>query len=464
MIFKIAVNEPEKARFALDKGGADFSHNQIILNSIVGTLVKYGLSGRLEPYLAKSWTVSKDKKIWQFEIRPHLKCEDGTLITAELFKNILLENLREYAKKGSVISFDHLLGWNDFVAGKKELEGLTVKNEILEFKFDENPDDLIELLRMPYFGLWKQSGDQLISSGPYILTKNNGTSVSLSLRKDWFTVSEQSFKEVEISFTGLDEKDHAVMKNAIIRMPFFVEANEKPRDGYWVTSPPTRLESFVLSPTNAQFFNQLENRQAFKKRVSSLFPNLVKSKFFYPAARTENLPQSNAEYTALKKEVSLTFALERNTYSQNEIENLKKIITYALEGSGARFEIIQRDAQDKDWFTKTDSNHYFDARIASVDIGAYPIYTAIKMMFCTKLGINFPDHSGKICSLVTRGIQLAAPIDQSFIDQFNTILDEEALVIPIIHHSDKWLVSSELDPTSLPATTSYPQFELIRLR
>lgn len=466
MFFKIAVSDPEKVRFSLDKSGADFSHNQIILNSIVGTLVKYGLSGRLEPYLAESWTVSSDKKIWQFKIRANLKCEDGTPITAGLFKDTLQTSLVDYAKKGSVIMFDHLLGWSDFTSGKsKELPGLSVSGDIVEFKFDKNPDDLLELLRMPYFGIWLENNGKLISSGPYTLKEVAGPKVLLGLRTDWFTSSSKSFRELEISFVGLTEKDKEITNASIIRMPFFVNAETQPKNGYWISSPPTRLESFVLSPSKNNFFNDLENREIFKSRVSALGSDLVKSKYFFPAARTEGLVTKIAPYKKLSKPVKkLTFALERATYSESELENLNKIITAGLDGSGVDFEILPRDLADKEWFTKTDSNNYFDSRVASVDIGAYPVYMVIKMMFCTKLGVNFPDPTGKMCELVHKGINSASAVDQKFVDEFNKILHDEAVIIPILHHSDKWLVAEDLDPSTLPATTLYPQFELIRLR
>lgn len=461
MIFKIAVNDPTQTRFSLDKKSADFSHNQIVLNSLVGTLVKYGPSGRLEPYLAESWTVSKDKKNWQFKIRPNLTCEDGTIITASLFKDILQVSLKDYSNRGSVIMFDHLLGWKDFSSGKsEELAGLKALGDTLELQFDENPDDLLELLRMPYFGLWREKDHKLISSGPYTVKEDTGTSVKLALRNDWFTSSDKSFREVEVSFVGLLEKNKELEVGSIIRMPFFVEVHDDQKDGYWISSPPTRLESFVISPTKNHFFNHQINRQIFRSRVNAL----VKSKYFYPSARTEGLDQKNGNYQLSAKKDKLTFALERTTYGESELDNLKKIISLALEGSELDFEIIPRDLKDKEWFTKTDSNNYFDARVASVDIGAYPVYTAIKMMFCTKLGINFPDPSDKICQLVTNGIQSAQAIDQNFVDQFNKILHEDAIVIPIMHHSDKWLVAKDLDPSSLPATTLYPQFELIRQR
>ena len=86
------------------------------------------------------------------------------------------------------------------------------------------------------------------------------------------------------------------------------------------------------------------------------------------------------------------------------------------------------------------------------------------MMFCTKLGINFPDPSGRICELVSNGIESLKGIDNSFINQFNQILYEDAVIIPIQHLSSKWFVTNDIDPMSLPKTVIYPQFELIRTK
>lgn len=465
--FKLTVTDPKQTHFNLDKANADFSHNQIALNAVIGTLVKYGLSGRLEPYLAESWTVTQDKKKWQFKIRGNLLSEDGSLITAQLIKDNLLQNLKEYSKrKSSVIMFDHLLGWSDFINGKTdELVGLSTEGNILKLEFDENPDDLLELLRMPYFGLWREKDHKIISSGPYTIKTVANNAVTLELRRKWFTSNDDSFKEVEISFVGFDEINKEVAASSIVRMPAFTNVNQEQKDGFWITSPPTVLESFVLSPFKNNFFNDLENRKIFKARVSSLYPDLVKSVFFYPSARTDGLSLTeNLTYKNFSNVSKLTFSLERMAYSEEELLNLKKIIGYALEGSKVEFEIIPRDPKDKEWFAKSLSNNHFDARMAVVDIGAYPIYTAIKMMFCTKLGINFPDQTYQMCELVTDGIKSAKAIDQEFVDKFNNILNEESVVIPIKHYSGKWLVANNLDPESIPSTTLYPQFDLIRTR
>ncbi len=464
--FKIAVSKPEHSQFSLKISDADFSYNQLLLNNIVGTLVKYGPSGKIEPYLAKSWTTSQDNKIWEFTFRDNLFAENGTKITASSFHKALVKNLKFYSKNGSVIVFDHILGWDEFLKGDgTPLKGLSVTEKTIKFEFDSSPDAFLELLRMPYFGFWLEENNKLISTGSYSLKNINTNRVNLSLREDWFTVSNESVKNVTISFSKIDDGNIAKEKNAIIRFPFYADTSTHGDFGYWIVSPPTRLECFTLSPKKINFFHEKHNRILFNNKIRNQSSGNMKSDFFYQSAKSHVKIDSKPEkYVKVSNVKPIEFALERMNYSQEELENINYSIKKALEGSGVKFNILERDTLDKDWFKKTDSNEYFDARVTSVDIGAYPIYTAIKMMFCTKLGVNFPDPSGKICELIANNVKKSIQMDQDFITKFNQIIYDDAVIIPIQFHSDKWYVTNNIDPKSMPPTTLYPQFELIRFR
>jgi len=464
--FKIALIG-KAFHFSLEKSESDRLMNQMSLNAVVGTLVKYGTSGRLEPYLAESWTVSSDKKNWKFKIRKGLFCEDGTLITPDLLLRNLTKSLKEYSKKGSTIMFDYLLGWEDFTQGKKDiLRGLAANDDTLEFSFSKNPDDLLDLLRMPYFGLWLEKNGKMISSGAYAVESFSDSLIKLKLRKEWFTVSPESFETVDVSFFDINDlnNDKSVSRT-IVRLPPSLKHESSESKRFLVTGAPTILESIVLSPFKNSFFNNIENRHVFRNRVKLLYPDVVKSNSFYFTAETKGLNNSVISYSKeVKKKDHLMISLERVSFTNEDIERIKKIISFALEGSGQSFELVKRTSDDKDWYKKIQSNAFFDARISGVDIGAYPMYMAIKMIFCTKLGVTYPDPTGEICKIVNDGIDTVSEIDQKFIDKFNNTIHQDAIVIPLLHQSDKWLVSDDLDPHSLPHTTLYPQFELIRLR
>ena len=361
--------------------------------------------------------------------------------------------------------FDNLVGWYDFISEKSDsLIGLSIIANSIKFEFNCNPELFLEFLRMPYFGFWSEE-ERITSSGAYTIKDFLPNKIVLSLRPDWFNVSQDSIKEVEISFTSISTLMVNTSEFSIISFPFHIQADLNIKSGYWIMSPPTILENFTLSHTKNNFFNNKKNRHIFNERIRSQFPKKIKSDYFYPSAKSiikKNIIMS--DFLDTSHVSTLTFALERNNYSSLELENLNELITFALLGTDIKFEIIKRDLKDQEWFKKTDSNIFFDARISCVDIGSTPSHAAITMMFCTKLGINFPDPSGRICELVSNGIKSFKDIDNSFINQFNQILYDDAVIIPIQHLSSKWFVTNDIDPMSLPKTVIYPQFELIRTK
>ncbi|MDX6685493.1 MAG: peptide/nickel transport system substrate-binding protein [Baekduia sp.] len=59
-----------------------------IVNNVYEGLVKYGTgtSTKIEPWLATSWTISKDKKVYTFKLRPGVVFHDGTTFDAAAAK------------------------------------------------------------------------------------------------------------------------------------------------------------------------------------------------------------------------------------------------------------------------------------------------------------------------------------------------------------------------------------------
>lgn len=464
--YSIAVNNQEEMHFSLEKDDSDFSYNQLVLNPLVGTLVKYGMSGKIEPYLAKAWSVSSDSKIWKFEMRDSLYAEDGQKLTADLYVKVLTENLKKYSKSGSAIIFDHLLGWDNFVSGENQfISGIKSSKNSVTFEFDASPGELLEFLRMPYFGLWLEDKGKIISTGPYSLVINKGNEVGLKLREKWFTINSTSLKNIQIRFISLESKLSNIKEREVVRLPFFFKIDHGFQNGYWIESPPTRFESFVLSPTKNNFFNNLNNRKVFTQRIKEKYPELIKSNSFYLSAQSkikENL--ENKVYSIVQNAKRITIGLQRTNYSPDELEKFQSLLEHALSGTSIKFDFIHRDLKDKEWLSKTLSNNFFDIRVSSVDIGGYPDFSILKMMFCTKLGVTFPDPSNRICKLVLDGLKTGNVMTQSHINEFNQAVYDDAVIIPIQHHSEKWFVTNDIDPKSLPPTTLYPQFELIRTR
>lgn len=449
--------------FNLTKEGSNFAYNQVILHALIGTLVKHGSSGKFEPYLAESWVVSDDRKSWSFTIRDNLIAENGEKITAKLFRDSLLQNLKEYSKKSSAIVFDNLIGWNDFVKGKTEgIHGMKVDNRKIIFNFEKHPDDFLEIIRNPFFGLWINQGDRIISTSAYKIDNVKKDEVTLSLREDWFSSAKDSFKKIKFSFSDSSLTHNPIPRNMIIQVSPSIDSSEYRSDSFWIIMPPTISDSFVLSPFKEGFFKDIKNREVFQNRINSLGKDYVDSPFLYPNSPSVLARSNKTDYSKSQAKGLLTFSLERLSLSTKEIEKIREMIKFALEGSGQEFKLIPRNMKDKNFLKTVQSNSFFDGRIASVGSGAYPSYSILKMMFCTKLGITFPGHEEEFCNLIEENLVMEKEIDQKFIDFFNHSLYKKAIVIPFAHHSAKLLVSNSLNPKFLPATTLYPLFENLR--
>jgi len=56
---------------------------QLLLNNVYETLVKIGQDGELEPLLAESWTVSDNRLVYDFQLRPDVTFSDGRPFNAD---------------------------------------------------------------------------------------------------------------------------------------------------------------------------------------------------------------------------------------------------------------------------------------------------------------------------------------------------------------------------------------------
>lgn len=471
-------SDPSKpVPISFDVSESDVSHFQTILNPLVGTLVKYASSGKIEGYLADRWSVTNDGHQWTFELRDNLICEDGQQIDAPSFVAQFTENLRRYSQKTSPIDFANLIGWAEFQNNQSStLPGIeaTSKNTIT-FNFNHKPEDLLELLRMPYFGYWCKGNfkegkwadkHKIVSSGAYYLDKiENGHEVVLKTRHNWFSNTSESPKEIRFNFLPLTEALKCQEKT-LIKVGYSLPINSQP-DGFYLTKgPPTILSAFTISPFKDGFFKDPDNRRVFQERVVKVLAekNSSYSPFFYPTATSNSTNlQSGLSYKKTKFS-KITLALPSAGFSDLEVAEILNIVNSALIGSGVDCDVIKPTATDESWRSKLRSNREFDLRITPVDIGGHIQNFAVNMMFCTNMGVTFPDPSHRICDLVKEHEKIDSPITQKYIDTFNSIIQDDACVIPLFHKGDKWLATKDIDPASIPSIVVHPRFESIRLK
>jgi ABC-type oligopeptide transport system substrate-binding subunit len=459
---KIAVSEMGIGSFSIQHRNSGFNINQVMLNPLVSTLVKYDSTGRIAPYLAKNWAVSKDKKIWRFEFAQGLTCENGKPITPDFYKKSLVRILKKTKNQESA-AFSNLEGWSQFKKGKTEALGLYASKNFLYMEFTTGPEDLLDLLRLPSFGTWCASDEQLfVSSGPFKIKSFRGDEVVIERRSDWQLESFGNIKLIKFSFLELD-KINKNKKSQIVKLPYG-EFEKNFRNSFYVSSVPDRMEGLILSPNKHSLFAKLENRKIFRDRLRSLAEEYELSQHFYvnneltmPQIEKVNYASQRMTLTSPRKTIRVGF--ERINYTPSEIATLKTLLQKIFSKEGFQLEFEMRHPKSVDFMKRSLSNNYFDIRVSAVGIGAGIQTTSLAMIFCSDSNINFPDPSGRICSLVRKQSQQKTLTEQEFLGAFHQILKDDAAVMPLYHHQESWLVSKNIDPSGLTSSVIYPRFE-----
>lgn len=464
--------DDEFPSLSLSPEDSDQVDNQSILNSLVATLVKYGSSGKIEPYLAESWHVSEDGKSWSFVFKKNFTCESGEKITAENFRLSLIENFHRNLSKTDKTEFNLLNGWEDFSSGKTKFPaGVAVENDALIFKFDIAPNGLLNFLRMPYFGFWcknnfksgvfRQDG-HFSSSGPYKLIKFISNSrCLLGMRKDQPSYSVEAPQFVEIGYGLFSE-----LKNSkVSTIAKIIYENEAPtlENFTAIDGPPVIFQGIVLHP-DSDFFSHTQNRAVFSERLSAFKKKYAGYNFsngFYLTSRQQNMEEQSAR-KFLRSDKKISFAVQNIPHSLETRKMWEDLFAFIFHDQD--YEVLYPKKNDSGWVKGILHNNNYALRTASVYAGAHYVVSVIKMMFCTKLGISFPDPSKRICSLVENYSNENKSADHNFEENFDKIITEDKVVYPLFHARDRWLISDDINLETMPTSIIHPLFEKIRFK
>lgn len=471
---------------SFDPVDSDALYNVTYLEQLVGTLIKYNNAGQFEHYLAKRWQVSPDGKTWTFFLREGLSAEDGTPINAETYINGLKLLLRLYVRKLSIPpTFSDLTGWQAFLNGSNELKGLHAKSEFeFEMDFDRAPDGLDDYLSMPYYGFYSSqnfddSGNwrdrtKIISSGAYALDQSTSfPTIRITKRAGWFSLTRNAANTVNFVYMDYSSATKLKPNKTIIRRK--VEKGEPIPSGFVpIVGTPGWLFAFVLSPKKKNFFDRIANRKLFVRLLrraqehTKLESDVSRpSNHFYAALRSSadvgNVDVSPTTQTLYKPTHPLAVTLT-SALSRNERGYVERLLAKVLAENGIKYSIIAEEKNRPDWLDRLKSNEHFDIRFARVDTGSVYINWVVKMMFCSKMGVSFPDPSGRICQLVNE-VQSPPnrPIEERTWKEFNRIIEEDAVVVPLFHSGMMWLFSEDIDASGFAPTQLVPRFDLLRL-
>lgn len=452
------------------------------MEQLVGTLVKYGATGRYEPFLAQSWTVSADRLKWSFTLRNDIQFEDGLPITAHTYVTSLKKALKLYSRRSTVPVFELLANWNDFISGTSDLTGLTAKGDLfVEFSFSEAPEGFLEYLSMPYYGAlhpsdisesgWKDASS-IISSGPYQVHSNDpGRTLVLTKQPHYFSHHRNSPAKVTIKYLPFETAKSLPQEHLIIYKK--LNGSERIPDGFkTVLGTPNILTAIELDP-ESRFFHASKQRLDFRDTLgqqlaSTVFPlqsaRLASS--FYPGSNLIRLSAAGERTLETTIQVPNTKLKVLLSASLPPVERayVEALLNSTMHKLNVAADVVTEDRSRSDWL-----NHYyhssgFDIRVKRVDIGGSFETWVVRMMFCSKLGVSFPDPTGQICTLTATSNQELQPDFTKQAIAFEEYVHRDAAVIPIYHSGLAWLFGKGIDLEAVSPTMSVPRFDLIPLQ
>lgn len=462
----------------------DMIENNAVVQNVVGTLFRIDRAHRRSPYLAQSWTAKNGGMTWEFELRPNLLCEDGTPINAPNFKESLERILKLRLKSSSSMpTIDHLKGWDHFRIGKSsEIAGITANSAttlVLEF---EKPvqEELLAFLSLAHFGFFCKSDfteagewrneNNITSSGPYRLAERvQTTPLKLLKRTEWPMVEHDAYDVVEFIQTPayLEKLDETKSQFVVV-----TGLNEPRKVSGYVGfhGALNRLTALVITQNKRSFIHASsitrEVAAGLRGENQNLpFPSdrfVLASNFFAQASsistRTTSPNSSTGKDLVKSSEFRKLTLGVRPTASPDLVSHARSLIERTMKNLGVKADVsvVTVNAGDTEKNTRFLSNQEFDFRLATVVTGTSYASWMAKMMFCSNLGIQFPDPDGRICDLASQTDEIKSA------ESFETVLAEQNAVVPLFHSGAYWLHSLSIDTSKLSPFSAFPSLDMLR--
>ncbi len=247
------------------------ANGSIIISHIFNSLVTYNNIGLIEPDLAKSWTISEDRKIFKFEIDNDKYFSDGSKLIADDFKKSWEKGLLEesYSSNHSMMDVMYLVeGIEDFKTTKK-LSGIIVNSDselIVRFK---KPFRLaIDHFAGIRFAASKEINGNLIGTGSHIVEKHDDNYVLLT--KNQFYKSELKLHpKIEIFNVPppndikdlISDKIDILINTSIARFP---ECDDSSTKIICTTGHESTHTTLALNGLKGRIFSSEHNRKAIQ--------------------------------------------------------------------------------------------------------------------------------------------------------------------------------------------------------
>lgn len=473
----------ESPGLSFDPLDSDSLLNAIHAEQLVGTLVRLTPNGRYEAYLAESWDILEEGRRWNFKLREGLTCEDGTPISSKAYKSNLETVIRQFAKHSNFPLVEDLSGYQSFKDGASDIPGISATSDIgLSFQFERpQSQTFLEYLGLPLLGFycaanfnsegrWKDK-NKIISSTGYRLNNPVLTDkVELIRRSDWSYIDSAAPDKVIIERRFITQDDLKSENTIVLAFSKNMELDYSSVKE--ISLLPTGLHTVALSSRDGSPFSNKEVRQSFRDRISQKadkvgsLVNYIRSKTFYPHQTTKAPANSDASVAKPIKQ-SRPVQILTNDSKLEKTTNVIALISETLTEMGLDFELVRAPISKVDLMKYRDERNW-DVKTISVDIGGGIENQLLRFMFCSKLGVSFPDPSQRICDLTNRydqyGDHLNIEVLKKLVDEFDQIIHEEAAVIPLYKSGRSWLYSSNFESVPISPSTAVPFFEWVKIQ
>lgn len=471
--------------YSLDPKDSDSYLNFVLMYQIVGTLLRSSKDGVYEPFLAESWLVSNEGKTYTFKFKDDLVTSRGKKINAREYFHVF-HYLSKYLSsgEGSLIQFDRIVGMDEFLSGKaSSISGVQVDDtsNLISFHFFEKPDDILIAFTEPYFGFYNledfannglRSIGHLDSSGIFELVEvsEDRRSVRIVRRNRSDKSSPHVYDEIFLRLFNNSEFTSAGRDQLIYGAPDLkAEWFQKYK---FTNSDPNMLGALVLSPYLEPFLD-IDSRKYVRNAIRT-----YKDQFELKSPRGQTTDHFNflslsTDDLLIEKEtkkIPISDLAEKNKkvvevvyFNLLSVEQrwIQSILDKVSEGIRYKLILRQVDRAVPGEMQKVGSDRSYSARFVTVVVGGNASNQNNKMMFCSKLGVNFKDPSSRICKLVHQYERKSGLVDQKYINAFNRIIWEDGVVIPMMQLSFYWMHDSAVNPKVLRFGIGMPRLDLV---
>ncbi|MBI5206661.1 MAG: hypothetical protein HY934_02610 [Candidatus Firestonebacteria bacterium] len=185
------------------------SEEKELLSHILDRLVYFDSSGAVKSSIAETWNVSKDGKIWIFNIKQNIKFHNGEILTANDVKNSWQYEILNGPQYGARNLLKSITGVSEYKDRKSDIEGIEVLDDFtLQISLNnEDPDFLKNLAEIntsvfSYKSL-EEKGEILsyknpVGTGPFKLLSQTEDKILLEKNQDYFA-GDVFFDKIEFN-------------------------------------------------------------------------------------------------------------------------------------------------------------------------------------------------------------------------------------------------------------------------